>query len=70
MIPDRVRPILEECRPLTDRFSSAGHRLYLVGGIVRDLLADRSLDRPDLDFTTDATPDQVKGVVGPIADAV
>jgi poly(A) polymerase len=70
VIPDRVRPILEECRPLTDRFSAAGHRLYLVGGIVRDLLADRSLDRPDLDFTTDATPDEVKAVVGPIADAV
>ncbi len=70
MIPDRVRPILDECRPLAARFAAAGHRLYLVGGIVRDLLAGRDLDRPDLDFTTDARPEQTKAVLAGWADAV
>jgi poly(A) polymerase len=70
VIPERVRPILQECQPLAEQFAAAGHRLYLVGGIVRDLLADRSLERPDLDFTTDALPAQTKAVVAPIAEAV
>jgi poly(A) polymerase len=70
VIPDRVRPILEECRPVAERFAAAGHRLYLVGGIVRDLLLDRDLDRPDLDFTTDARPDETRAIVGPVATAV
>ena len=65
MIPDRVRPILDECRPLAERFAAAGHRLYLVGGIVRDLLLDRDLDRPDLDFTTDARPERDQGRSSP-----
>ena len=70
MIPDRVRPILDECRPLAQRFADAGHRLYLVGGIVRDLLLDRALERPDLDFTTDARPEQTTAVLSGWADAL
>lgn len=70
MIPERVRPILDECRPLSERFASAGHRIYLVGGIVRDLLLDRPLDRPDLDFTTDARPEQTRAVLDGWADAI
>jgi poly(A) polymerase len=69
VIPPRVRPILEECRPLAERFGAAGHRLYLVGGIVRDLLLDRSLARPDLDLTSDATPEETKAIVAGWADA-
>ncbi len=38
MIPERFRPVLAEIAPLTERFAAAGHRLYLVGGTVRDLL--------------------------------
>ena len=70
MIPDRVRPVIEECRPLAERFADAGHRLYLVGGIVRDVLLGRDLDRPDLDLTTDATPDETRRIVAPVADSV
>jgi len=49
-------------------FNEAGHRLYLVGGSMRDAL----LDRPhfDLDFTTDARPDQIKEAVAGWADGV
>ena len=70
MIPERIRPTLEVVRPLAERFAADGHRLYLVGGIVRDLLAGRSLDDTDIDLTTDASPDIVKAIVAPIADAV
>ena len=42
-------------------FAEHGRCLYLVGGPVRDLLLGRQ--PPDLDFTTDARPDEVKGFV-------
>ena len=38
MIPARFAPILQEMEPLAARFREAGHRLFLVGGTVRDLL--------------------------------
>jgi len=71
VIPDRARPILEAVEPLGAAFAAAGHRLFLVGGLVRDLLADRPVDeRNDWDLTTDATPVQIKELVGPMADAL
>ena len=42
------------------RFAAAGHELHLVGGSVRDLILGRSTDTPDLDFATDARPEQVQ----------
>ena len=70
MIPERFQPVLDELAPLTQRFRAAGHRLYLVGGTVRDLLlAD---DRTDYDFdaTTDARPAQIKACLAGWADAI
>ena len=52
---------------LATAFAQAGHELALVGGSVRDAFLDRPMH--DLDFTTDATPDQTLDVVRPIADA-
>ncbi|MEM6108262.1 CCA tRNA nucleotidyltransferase [Mycobacterium sp. 050272] len=49
-------------------FEAAGHDLYLVGGSVRDALLGRL--SPDLDFTTDARPEQVQQMVRGWADAV
>ncbi|MBA2450981.1 MAG: HD domain-containing protein [Chloroflexi bacterium] len=43
---------------LAERFSRQGKGLYLVGGSVRDMILGR--ETRDLDFTTDATPTQVK----------
>ena len=60
MIPPRFQPVLDELAPLTDRFRAAGHRLYLVGGSVRDLLAGADTATIDFDFTTDARPDAIK----------
>ena len=70
MVPERLQPLLDEARPLADRFVAAGHRLYLVGGSVRDAILGRSLDGLDLDFTTDARPDDIEAVVGGWADSV
>ncbi len=54
----RVFPVVDE---LGRRFARAGHELHLVGGTVRDALLGRMQD--DLDFTTDARPEQILAAV-------
>lgn len=45
--------------------------MYLVGGIVRDLLVGRDLGpAADIDLTTPARPEEIKAIVAPLADAV
>ena len=51
-------PVVDE---LGRRFGAAGHELHLVGGSVRDAILGRMQD--DLDFTTDARPEQIQAVV-------
>ena len=70
MIPARFQPVLEELAPLSERFRAAGYRLYLVGGTVRDLLADAGSHEIDFDATTDARPEQVKQLLRGWADAI
>jgi poly(A) polymerase len=53
-------------RELGSLFDAAGHQLYLVGGSVRDALLGRL--SPDLDFTTDARPEQVQQITRRWAD--
>ncbi|MGE3618883.1 MAG: CCA tRNA nucleotidyltransferase [Acidimicrobiia bacterium] len=69
MLPERLTPILDVVRPLAGALDRRGHRTYLVGGIVRDLVLGRPLSG-DLDLTTDARPDQVKAALAGWADAV
>jgi poly(A) polymerase len=69
VIPERLMPVLEATRPLAERFEAAGHRLYLVGGVVRDMVLDRPLGN-DVDLTTDARPSETKRLVAEVADAV
>ncbi|MEV4348977.1 CCA tRNA nucleotidyltransferase [Actinoplanes sp. NPDC049596] len=61
----RVSPLADE---LGRRFHAAGHELHLVGGSVRDALLGRLGD--DLDFCTDARPEQTLAVVQGWADAI
>ncbi len=70
MIPDRFRPLVEETEPIAARFDAAGKKLYLVGGVVRDALLGDLDPLGDLDFTTDATPDEIERIVSPLADAL
>ncbi|MEV0275096.1 CCA tRNA nucleotidyltransferase [Streptomyces sp. NPDC050610] len=61
----RVSPVADD---LARRFQEAGFTLALVGGSVRDALLGRLGN--DLDFTTDARPDEVLKIVRPWADSV
>ncbi|MGH9164873.1 MAG: CCA tRNA nucleotidyltransferase [Acidimicrobiales bacterium] len=70
MIPERLRLLVEESAWVADRFQAAGHRLYLVGGVVRDAFLGRLGPQSDLDFTTDAPPGVIKALVADGADAV
>jgi poly(A) polymerase len=53
---------------LAAKFRAASHELYLVGGWVRDAALGRTHE--DLDFATDATPDETLELVKPIATNV
>ncbi|WP_351230195.1 CCA tRNA nucleotidyltransferase [Streptomyces sp. NPDC002133] len=61
----RVSPVADD---LARRFQEAGFSLALVGGSVRDALLGRLGN--DLDFTTDARPEDVLKIVRPWADSV
>jgi poly(A) polymerase len=55
-------------RELGALFAAAGHELYLVGGSVRDAVLRRL--SADLDFATDARPEQLQQILRPWADAL
>ena len=75
MFPERLRPLVDATADLSERFRSAGHSLYLVGGSVRDAIVAEPGDPAvgedqDLDFTTDARPDDIEDLLRGWADAV
>ncbi|MGH2698388.1 MAG: CCA tRNA nucleotidyltransferase [Actinomycetota bacterium] len=55
-------------RKLADAFAASGHELYVVGGPVRDVALGR-VSR-DLDFATDAAPEETHELVKPLARSV
>ncbi|HLU33532.1 MAG TPA: CCA tRNA nucleotidyltransferase [Natronosporangium sp.] len=61
----RIWPVVDE---LGQRFAAAGHELHLVGGPVRDALLGRLGN--DLDFCTDAHPDQTLKLLHGWAEAI
>jgi poly(A) polymerase len=61
----RVSPIADE---IGTRFAAAGFELHLVGGSVRDALLGRLGD--DLDFATDARPEQTLAMLTGWAEAI
>jgi poly(A) polymerase len=62
--------LVEETSELASLFAAGGHRLYLVGGVVRDAVLGRLRPAADLDFTTDARPDEIERIVSGWANAV
>jgi poly(A) polymerase len=69
VVPERFAAVLADLAPLAERFADEGHRLYLVGGTVRDLLVGRELTG-DYDATTDARPAAIKRILSGWADVV
>ncbi|HEV7206976.1 MAG TPA: CCA tRNA nucleotidyltransferase [Jatrophihabitans sp.] len=65
--PADLVPLPPAALALGRAFRDAGHELHLVGGPVRDALMGRRCE--DLDFTTDARPEEILAVVGPLASA-
>ncbi len=70
VIPERFAPVLRRAGAPRRAIPSVGHRLYLVGGTVRDLLVDGRHQDHDLDLTTDARPPEIKGCLDGWADAI
>jgi poly(A) polymerase len=67
---DRLNDLARLSRPLSDAFSRAGFSLYAVGGSVRDaLLGDQKVDDFEIDFTTDARPDDIERLMNPLCTA-
>jgi poly(A) polymerase len=69
MYPPRIQALLDPGSPssrLASLFRQAGHRIFLVGGSVRDFLLGR--DHDDLDFATSARPDEIRRIAGQWAD--
>lgn len=55
-----VDPLAKE---LGDRFAGANKQLFLVGGVVRDLVLGRLVPGADVDLATDATPAETTRIV-------
>jgi len=71
-LPGELIRVPAQAAALGAAFAAAGHELHLVGGTVRDaLLGRREPDdaTADLDFATDARPEQVLAIAGPLAQA-
>jgi len=67
LVQDRLNEISRLSRPLAIAFHEAGFSLYAVGGSVRDAIL--GLERKDdfeIDFTTDARPDDIERLMKPL----
>ena len=63
-----LRELSDVLDPLGAKFAAAGFQLYLVGGSVRDAVLGRLTN--DLDFTTDARPQDVQELLRGWAEAI
>ncbi|HEY7931503.1 MAG TPA: CCA tRNA nucleotidyltransferase [Acidimicrobiales bacterium] len=69
-VPDRLSELATLSRDVALAFHGAGFQLYAVGGAVRDaLLGVRSPGEREIDFTTDARPDDVARLLSPLCSA-
>ena len=69
MIPERLQFLVDPDgvpAQLSGLFGAAGFELYLVGGSVRDAFLGRTIE--DLDFTTNARPEEISQILEGWAD--
>ncbi|MCP3936947.1 MAG: hypothetical protein GY708_16425 [Actinomycetia bacterium] len=66
---DAVKVVLDRAHPIASRLIEEGHRVFVVGGLVRDLHLGGG-PSADVDMTTDAKPAAIKEAVAPIAEDV
>lgn len=70
---DLLNKLVKEIEGLVELFNKSNFKIYLVGGVVRQILTGVSYEefsRSDVDLATDATPEQVKEVLSGFADAI
>ncbi|MBA4810725.1 MAG: CCA tRNA nucleotidyltransferase [Acidimicrobiales bacterium] len=66
---NHLQTIIQQVDEVRRAFESAGKKIYLVGGIVRDLYGNATnIQNLDIDLTTNATPEEIKAIIKPIAD--
>ena len=66
---NHLQTIIQQVDEVRRTFESAGKKIYLVGGIVRDLYGNATnIQNLDIDLTTNATPEEIKAIIKPIAD--
>ena len=62
-----VDDVMRRVLPVAEALAGRGHRSFVVGGLVRDLHLGAG-SSPDVDITTDATPELMKEAFADIAD--
>jgi poly(A) polymerase len=68
---DQLGELARSSRPLAEAFANAGFSLYAVGGSVRDALLDeRRREDFEIDFTTNARPEDIERLIKPLCTAL
>jgi poly(A) polymerase len=68
---DRLIELARLSRPLALAFHDAGFSLYAVGGSVRDAVLDEPRTEDfEIDFTTDARPDDIERLMSPLCTSL
>lgn len=65
-----LEEVLRVVSSVAERFKEAGHELYLVGGVVRDLALGSGGDLNDIDLTTVARPKEIKSLLRDLSDSL
>jgi poly(A) polymerase len=68
---DQLGELARSSRPLAEAFANAGFSLYAVGGSVRDaLLGEARREDFEIDFTTNARPEDIERLMKPLCAAL
>jgi poly(A) polymerase len=68
---DQLGELARSSRPLAEAFANAGFSLYAVGGSVRDALLDEGRREDfEIDFTTNARPEDIERLMKPLCTAL